>query len=164
LGFIPGVGAVYNGQYVKGLVHAVIFGAIAAASDNNGDEAFGFLIPVFIFYMAFEAYHTAQRRLRGEVVDEFSSLVPRRGAGLPVGPFVLIGIGVLFLLANLGLLRFSQIFQFWPVGLIALGVYLLYERMNAPGPLPESRQIEAPKLGSTGAGTGEGNDESKHAA
>src|SRR4051812_2921819 len=26
LGFIPGVGAIYNGQYAKGLVHAVIFG------------------------------------------------------------------------------------------------------------------------------------------
>src|SRR5438105_1387536 len=28
LGFIPGVGAIYNGQYAKGLVHAVIFGVI----------------------------------------------------------------------------------------------------------------------------------------
>ena len=26
LGFIPGVGAIYNGQYLKGLVHALIFG------------------------------------------------------------------------------------------------------------------------------------------
>src|ERR1035438_8964318 len=26
LGFIPGVGAIYNGQYAKGLVHAIIFG------------------------------------------------------------------------------------------------------------------------------------------
>src|SRR5260370_11117434 len=26
LGWIPGVGAIYNGQYVNGLVHAVIFG------------------------------------------------------------------------------------------------------------------------------------------
>ena len=28
LGLIPGVGAIYNGQYIKGLVHAVIFGVI----------------------------------------------------------------------------------------------------------------------------------------
>ena len=28
LGFIPGVGAIYNGQYAKGLVHAVVFGLI----------------------------------------------------------------------------------------------------------------------------------------
>ena len=27
LGFIPGVGAVYNGQYAKGLLHVVIFGS-----------------------------------------------------------------------------------------------------------------------------------------
>jgi hypothetical protein len=158
LGFIPGVGAIYNGQYVKGLVHAVIFGALAAAADDH--DAFGFLIPVFIFYMAFEAYHTAQRRLRGEMVDEFSSLVPRNGPGFPAGPMVLIGLGVLFLLSNLELLRFSQIVKFWPIGLIGLGAYLLYERMNAPQPLPESRQIEA----GPSVVNGEGSNDTKHAA
>jgi hypothetical protein len=159
LGFIPGVGAIYNGQYVKGLVHAVIFGSIAAAADNSDGEVFGFLIPVFIFYMAFEAYHTAQRRLRGETVDEFSSLVPRQNEGVPAGPVVLIALGVLFLLANLGLLRFGQIFKFWPLGLIGLGVYLLYERMNQREPLPESRQIEGPK-----SNNGEGTNDTQHAA
>jgi len=152
LGFIPGVGAIYNGQYVKGLVHAVIFGALAAAQDGGqADGVFGFLMAAFIFYMAFEAYHTAQRRLQGQVVDEFSSLVPRRGAGFPAGPVVLIGLGVLFLLANLGLLRFAQIFKFWPLALIGLGAYLLYERLNQPEPLAQSKQLE-------------GSDESKHAA
>src|SRR6185369_11178378 len=28
LGLIPGVGAIYNGQYAKGLVHAIIFGLL----------------------------------------------------------------------------------------------------------------------------------------
>src|SRR5579862_3361943 len=28
LGFIPGVGAIYNGQYAKGLIHAIIFGML----------------------------------------------------------------------------------------------------------------------------------------
>src|SRR5215475_12633121 len=28
LGWIPGVGAIYNGQYAKGLVHAVIWGLL----------------------------------------------------------------------------------------------------------------------------------------
>ena len=31
LGFIPGVGAIYNGQYVKGLIHVVIFGVLIAS-------------------------------------------------------------------------------------------------------------------------------------
>ena len=28
LGMIPGVGAIYNGQYAKGLVHAIVFGIL----------------------------------------------------------------------------------------------------------------------------------------
>ena len=37
-GMIPGVGAIYNGQYLKGLVHAVIFGLLisfANAAENG---------------------------------------------------------------------------------------------------------------------------------
>src|SRR4051794_28504558 len=35
LGWIPGVGAIYNGQYIKGLVHAVIFGMIVTLVSND---------------------------------------------------------------------------------------------------------------------------------
>src|SRR5215472_10181722 len=36
LGFIPGVGAIYNGQYAKGLVHAVVFGLIISIMSAGG--------------------------------------------------------------------------------------------------------------------------------
>ena len=58
--------------------------------------------------------------------------MPSRPGGPPVGPVVMIGLGVIFLLNNLGLLRFSQVFKFWPVALIALGVYLLLDRSRRP--------------------------------
>jgi len=164
LGFIPGVGAIYNGQYVKGLVHAVIFGSLAAGADRgDAENVFGFLMAAFLFYMAFEAYHTAQRRLQGQLVDEFSSLMPRRGAGFPAGPVVLIGLGVMFLLGNLGLLRFDQIFRFWPVGLIVLGAYLLYERIAQPADV-DPKPFDGQAGGVGGNGSVGGNDESKHAA
>src|SRR5262245_60147622 len=35
LGMIPGVGAIYNGQYAKGLVHALIFGILASMIDSR---------------------------------------------------------------------------------------------------------------------------------
>ena len=35
LGLIPGVGAIYNGQYAKGLVHAVVFGLLVSAIANG---------------------------------------------------------------------------------------------------------------------------------
>src|ERR1700677_174255 len=34
LGFIPGLGAVYNGEYIKALIHVLIFGGLIAAQSN----------------------------------------------------------------------------------------------------------------------------------
>ena len=138
IGLIPGVGAIYNGQYVKGLIHVIVLGILIAIV-SNGDAAggleplFGMMIGVWVFYMAFEAYHTAKKRQLGQHVDEFSSLVSLRGqpAQFPVGPAILIGVGLLFLLNNMDILRFSQIIRYWPIALIALGVYMLYERISS---------------------------------
>ena len=145
LGLIPGVGAIYNGQYAKGLLHVVIMGTMAsiAASNELGslEWMIGMLLIVFPFYMAFEAYHTALRREKGLPVDEFSSILPlHAGAGgFPIGPVALIAAGVIFLLHNLGALRISQIVRFWPVLLIVLGIYMIYVRINPPSPDEEAR-------------------------
>ncbi len=43
LGLIPGVGAIYNGQYAKGLVHAIIVGLmISIMSQQCGQRAGAF--------------------------------------------------------------------------------------------------------------------------
>ena len=139
LGWIPGVGAIYNGQYAKGLVHALVFGMLVTILDHGGggmEPIFGIATGAFVFYMAFEAYHTAKRRMLGIPVDEFSSLVqydPHSGR-LPVGPVVLIVLGMFFLLANFDLIRVDQIIRFWPVGLIGFGVYMLMGRMKSHRP------------------------------
>ena len=94
LGWIPGVGAIYNGQYAKGLVHAVIFGVLCSILDSNVrglEPVFGILLAAWMFYMAFEAYHTALRRRNGEPVDEYSSLLNLRSRHqVPVAGVVLI--------------------------------------------------------------------------
>jgi Domain of unknown function (DUF5668) len=135
LGFIPGVGAVYNGQYAKGLLHVVIFGSIISILSSGAAQGFvplfGLMIPTFVFYMAFEAYHTARKRRDGEMVDEFSGLARARGARsrFPMAPVLLIGFGLLFLLDNLDLLKVDRLLRYWPALLIVLGLYLLYERI-----------------------------------
>ncbi|MEX2263254.1 MAG: B-box zinc finger protein [Bryobacteraceae bacterium] len=134
LGLIPGVGAIYNGQFGKGLVHALIFAMIVtiAGADTTGDldVFFGFLIPLWIFYMALEAYHTARKKSLGEPVDEVSSLVDvhSRSEGVPVGALILIVMGGVMLLNTLEIVRLRQILRFWPVGLILLGIYMLISR------------------------------------
>jgi len=46
----------------------------------------------------------------------------------PIGAIVLIGLGVLFLLDNLGWMRFHWVTNFWPVILIVVGVWLFEKR------------------------------------
>ena len=137
LGFIPGVGAIYNGQYAKGLVHAIIFGLLISIISSNSahglEPLFGILIGVFVLYMPFEAYHTARRRKEGQRVDEFSSLIDPRHRGSSSGAVALIIVGAIFLLNTLGVVEMHQILRFWPLLLIALGVSMLHARLSEGG-------------------------------
>lgn len=138
LGLLPGVGAIYNGQYAKGFIHVVVFGlliSILGSDSASGMEAFfGLLLAAFVFYQAFEAYHTARKRQLGDPVDEFSGLASLSAdgrSGFFAGPIILITVGALFLLSNFGLLHLRQLLRFWPVLLIVLGVGMLTSRMKA---------------------------------
>src|ERR1700742_3709737 len=64
LGFIPGVGAMYNGQFTKAFAHVVIFILLIFPTDNVSG-LFGLLIGFFVIYMAFEAYKTAEAKRAG---------------------------------------------------------------------------------------------------
>ncbi|MFN0165318.1 MAG: LiaI-LiaF-like domain-containing protein [Bryobacteraceae bacterium] len=135
LGLIPGVGAIYNGQYAKGLIHAVVFGLLVSISSHGHlgslEPLFGIMTAAFVFYMAFEARHTAIRRMRGETVDEFSSLIDAQSRQSYSGALALIFLGIVFLLDTLDILAIRQMVRFWPVLLIAAGLSMLYSRIRA---------------------------------
>ena len=152
LGFIPGVGAIYNGQYAKGLIHAVIFGLLVSlASSMHGpaplEPLVGILIAIWVFYMAFEAYHTANKHRQGVAVEEFSSLIDVRGGHgrVPAGAILLIGLGFILLLDTTDLISMEQLERYWPVGLILFGLYMLYARLSPPASAPDQRPDEARK-------------------
>jgi TM2 domain-containing membrane protein YozV len=138
LGLIPGVGAIYNGQYAKGLIHVVILGTLISILSSGAagglEPLFGMLTGLWFFYMPFEAYHTASKRQRGEPVDEFSSVIPlqHQTSGFPIAPLILIIVGAIFLLNNLEVIRLYQVMRYWPLFLILLGVYLLFARLTPP--------------------------------
>ena len=162
LGFVPGVGAMYNGQFAKAFAHVVIFVLLIVATDRFG--LFGILIGFFVFYMAFEAYKTAEaRRLgipapdplgldkmfgvqdsqahhsTGPVVANTSGYPPVQTVQVeppppprdntPIGAVVLIALGVIFLLDNLGVLRMHHL---WPLFLIGIGLWIAYKRTIQP--------------------------------
>jgi len=68
LGVIPGVGAMYNGQIFKGLIHVVIFAVLVSITDHYG--IFGIFIGAWVLYQVFEAYHTAVARRDGQPLPD----------------------------------------------------------------------------------------------
>ena len=195
LGFIPGVGAFYNGQFAKGFVHVFIFAVLCHLA--NSADFLGLLVMAWLFYMVFDAYTTAKARQLGQPLPDHLGLnallasfglgtplvqpqpahagapvsstanpsdvspasvasvgpldqtgtspsqstqpyvsdpgwAPRLSGpgGAPLGAIILIALGVLLLLDNLGVLSFRWTAQFWPIVLIALGLWLAFRRMG----------------------------------
>jgi hypothetical protein len=168
LGFIPGVGAMYNGEFAKGFIHLLIFATLIWMTDHISG-IFGIGIAAFMIYMPIEAYKTARARQMGlpgpdpfgfnnlfssaprsnpapgvtgaavgvEPVSANLGTVPQaepvlqeHASRVPVGAVVLIGLGVLFLLDEVGMLHFDWIWRFWPLILIAIGIRILMQRQR----------------------------------
>jgi len=151
LGFIPGVGAIYNGQIVKALVQVLVFGSLIAMGDRVGGGVgpiFGLAAAAFYFYMVIDSYQTAKAKCLGQPREEWFGLGDLK-MNAPVGAALLIGLGALFLLDNLGIPVFQHLGKFWPVFLIVIGVILLQRRVQGGGTNSPSSppSYEPPKEG-----------------
>jgi Domain of unknown function (DUF5668)/B-box zinc finger len=149
-GFFPfGVGAVYCGQYAKGLAHLVIFTLLVLGA-SSGSEAmgtvFGLAIAGFYFYQIIDGVRTARAIQLGQAPpDPFglgttfsTSFTPGDRmdvSKVPVGALVLIGLGVIFLLHTLDIWDFSGR-RVWPLILIGIGGFLLLRRLGLIGEVP----------------------------
>jgi hypothetical protein len=161
-GFFPfGVGAVYTGQYAKGLAHLLIFtGLVWGLSSGH----FGSLEPVlgigmgfFVVYQIIDAVRSAHAIRMGQsppdpfgfsrtfgVADRTVTPDVPASASAPMGTIepaparvptaavILIGLGVLFLLQTAGVFEFN-VDRIWPLFLIGLGVWLFLTRSGMLG-------------------------------
>jgi hypothetical protein len=130
LGFVPGLGAVYNGDYTKALVHVCMFIAtVAILSNSNSDTVhvvFGLGLPAFILYMVVDANRTAKANLLAPSRPDSDALTFKART---IGPFVLIGIGVIFLLQNFHAFELDNLIdRWWPLLLIGVGGFLVWRR------------------------------------
>jgi TM2 domain-containing membrane protein YozV len=124
LSLFPGLGQLYNGQVAKAFTFFFAFvGSIYGAAEIAA-LPFALLIPFTYFYNLVDAYRSAAlinvRAQGGEALpEEDSSESPAWGA-------VLLGMGLLILLNNLGWISLAALERFWPVLLIAAGAFFLY--------------------------------------
>ncbi len=130
---LPGLGAAYNGQISKAVVHFAIFAGffqLATVTDANAFFVLGAL-GIWLF-AAVDAYRTAQLFRAGLAPDAESDAIARRLYGNPVAwAVVLVVMGGGFLLHTLfGLLLPMR--QLLPVALVLLGAYMLFEHLRKP--------------------------------
>ena len=147
-GFFPfGVGAVYCGQYAKGLAHLVTFTLLVwgeTVIQNDGiNTVLGLGIAFFYVWQIIDSVRTAKAIQLGQPIPDPFGLARAFGGaeppppGQPVQPaqaiegahcsriptaaVVLIGLGVLFLLQTAGVFEFGWD-RLWPFFLIGLGI------------------------------------------
>jgi hypothetical protein len=132
LGFLPGLGAFYNEQYGKGIIHLAIFLflfiiGVDGSLGGGAEAALWICLAGLWIYMPVDAYRTAKARLAGQALpdplEQFSK-------GRPVGPILIIGVGFLLLLHNFDWFPWWRVQQFWPLLLIAVGVLMFRNRLG----------------------------------
>jgi TM2 domain-containing membrane protein YozV len=145
-GLFPfGVGAVYTGQYAKGLAHLLVFTMLVLGA-SSGSEAMGVVcgigIAAFYIYQIIDSVRSAWAIQLGQPAPDpfglgstFSSGERLDTSKVPVGAVVLIGLGVIFLLHTLDIWDFSA-HRVWPLILIGIGGFLLLRRLGLIGEVP----------------------------
>ena len=133
LGFLPGLGAFYNEQYGKGMIHLAIFlvlfiSGVNGAMSGGAEAALWICISALWIYMPIDALRTAQAKRSGQSLsDPLDHIAKNR----PIGPIVLIGAGILLLLNNFDWFPWYRIQQFFfPAILIGVGILMFRHRMD----------------------------------
>ena len=127
LAVIPGMGAVYNRQNIKAVVHFVtIVGLFQLASIKVAAGFFALAGLAFYLYSIVDAYRTSQLIASGESPaaneEKFKRTLIKRA---PLVGILLIGTGLLLVIQLMRPFSFSVAAKFFPVALILLGGYLL---------------------------------------
>lgn len=135
LSFVPGLGAAYNGQTSKAIVHFAIFASFfQMAVVTQGMHFFVLGVLGTWLFAAVDACRTAQLMRAGLAADAEEDVIARRLYGNPFAWGVtLIVIGTIFLLHTLLGIQLP-VRQLLPVALVAVGAYMLFDyirRRNA---------------------------------
>jgi hypothetical protein len=145
-GFFPfGVGAVYTGQYAKGLAHLAIsvflFAGAVAADDRHNDALQAVCIIGLLFfyvYQIIDSVRSAKAIQMAQPIPDpfglaatFSTGTKLETSKVPVGAVVLIFLGVIFLLNTVGF--DLNLHRFWGLIPIAVGAWLFANRWGLVG-------------------------------
>jgi predicted membrane protein len=125
---IPGMGAVYNNEYLKAVAYFAVFASLIMMG-NSVHGIFGFGAFTFLVFTMFDSYRTAEQQMR-TLMESSGALkeAPNQDKSLMAWGIFLMILGVLFLIQNL--IPYYFLNQLWPLVFILLGGYLVYHAMQ----------------------------------
>ena len=129
--FVPGLGAAYNGQTSKAIVHFAIFASFFQMAVITDGGAF-FILGVcgMWLFAAVDACRTAQLTRAGLAPDAEEDAISRQLYGNPVAwGITLLVLGGLFLSRTVLGVQFP-VRRALPVALVVLGAYILYDYLK----------------------------------
>ncbi len=129
LSAFPGMGNIYNGLYMRGLIFfLIIVSLIGIASHGRGHELFGMAVAFFWLFNVIDAYRQATLINYGYAQDLGlldMPQVPRGGQGGLVAGALLALIGIASLLDRYTIVDYDWLLQLWPFALVAVGAWLI---------------------------------------
>jgi hypothetical protein len=162
LSFVPGLGAAYNGQTSKAIVHFAIFASFfQMAVVTQGLHFFILGVIGTWLFAAVDACRTAQLMRAGLAPDAEEDAIARQLYGNPVAWGVtLVALGLAFLSHTLLGIQFP-VRRTLPVALVILGLYMLFDylkrrrrreelrgfEMTAPSSVVSSWRVDSARLG-----------------
>src|SRR5919205_1261715 len=160
--FVPGLGAAYNGQTSKAIVHFAVFASFfQMAVVTNGVTFFVLGVAGTWLFAAVDACRTGQLMRAGLAPDAEEDAIARQLYGNPVAWGVtLVALGLAFLSHTLLGIQFP-VRRTLPVALVILGLYMLFDylkrrrrreelrgfEMTAPPTVVSSWRVDSARLG-----------------
>jgi hypothetical protein len=125
---IPGMGAVYNNEYLKAITYFTVFAALVTMGDIHA--VFGFGAFAFLVFTMFDSYRVAEAKARAKIEGEPSAKQAQTDKTVAGWGVFLILLGILFMLQNI--LPYHLLQRAWPMVFILLGAYLVYRYVRDP--------------------------------
>ena len=149
LSLFPGIGNVYNGLYLRGLLFFTVIACLLALGSDEGHEhpVLGFVIAFAWIFNVLDAYRQATLINLGYAQDlgqEDLPRIPKAGQGGLLAGILLIVLGaVAGLQLYLGI-DLSWMIHFWPLAVIASGGWLVFAWLRERAKQTEGDDAKSP--------------------
>jgi hypothetical protein len=124
----PGMGNVYNGLYLRGLVQFLIIGTLVNMLDHGGSPFLGMALAFFWAFNVLDAYRQAVLINYGYSQDLGlldTPQRPRAGQGGLVAGIILTFLGIIAFLDQYVNIDLRWLYDLWPLAIVAVGVWLI---------------------------------------